>query len=119
MRSPRVGPWGPKVHGGGAARGARGGRAGFVRGHGLGSSSWWRPRAGGAPSSGMCTFTAVGEAIELAAECRLYGATGKWVSAMWRPRWDGVDESPQGTFAMPCWGRTVSISSRVSLRLVG
>ena len=23
------------------------GRAGFVRGHGLGSSSWWRPRAGG------------------------------------------------------------------------
>ena len=24
-----------------------GGRAGFVRGHGLGASSWWRPRAGG------------------------------------------------------------------------
>ena len=49
MRAPRVGPWGPKVRGDGAARGAPGvgGRSGFVRGHGLGSSSWWRPRAGG------------------------------------------------------------------------
>ena len=28
-------------------RAGGGGRAGFVRGHGLGSSSWWRPRAGG------------------------------------------------------------------------
>ena len=65
MRAPRVGPWGPKVRGGGAARGAPGvgGRAGFVRGHGLGSSLWWRPRAGGVrphslwwarQASGMC-----------------------------------------------------------------
>ena len=41
MRAPRVGPWGPKVRGGGAAlRGTwGGGRAGFVRGHGLGPPS--------------------------------------------------------------------------------
>ena len=47
---PRVGPWGPNVRAGDAV--ARespggGGRDGLVRGHGLGSSLWWRPRAGG------------------------------------------------------------------------
>ena len=67
MRAPRVGPWGAPPEGArwrcraGGTWG--GGRAGFVRGHGLGSSLWWRPRAGGVrphslwwarQASGMC-----------------------------------------------------------------
>ena len=86
MRAPRVGPWGPKVHGGGAARGATGGggRAGFGRGHGRGSSSWWRPRAGGVrphslwwarQASGMCggDGTAMGGATR-GGRVHMYGA---------------------------------------------
>ena len=50
MRSSRVGPWGPNVRvGGTAAAWVAGGdgQDGLGRGHGLGSSLWWRPRAGG------------------------------------------------------------------------
>ena len=83
MRSPRVGPWGPNVRVSGAV--ARespggGGRDGLVRGHGRGSSSWWRPRAGGVrphslwwarQASGMCggDGTVICGEPRVAAEC--------------------------------------------------
>ena len=45
MRAPRVGPWGPKVRGGGAARGAPWVAVETVSGGGMGCvPPWWRPR---------------------------------------------------------------------------
>ena len=76
MRSPRVGPWGPKVHGGGAARGAAvetvsGGVMDAVppRGGGRGQAASVHIRSGGRDRQAKCATATARRCGRMAAEC--------------------------------------------------